>query len=243
MDLKQRTESFAAGSWKHLRTKIGMDTAETITLDLATFVEADHFPKGFIPAGTLLGKIGASGKYGPYGGSAAEVQNVAVDGTSGTFTLSIEGDSTAAIAFNATAAAVQAALEALPGVDVGDVIVTGGPGNSGGTTPYVVTFVGKFAGQNVALMGDADSLAGGGADVIVTQATAGGSAVSDGREVARGILLDRIPVVATNKTGSVIGALQWQAHVDESELPIAPGTAGAVDTAAKVALGTNFRWS
>lgn len=57
--------------------------------------------------------------------------------TGGTFTLSVDGVATGAIAYNATAAAVQTALEALPSVEVGDVIVTGGPGPG---TPYRVAF-------------------------------------------------------------------------------------------------------
>ena len=53
--------------------------------------------------------------------------------TGGTFTLSFGGQTTAGIAFNATAAAVQAALEALSTLDAGDVTVTGTAGG-----PYTV---------------------------------------------------------------------------------------------------------
>jgi len=50
-------------------------------------------------------------------------------GTSGgTFTLTFEGQTTAAIAFNAAAATVQAAMEALSNIAVGDVVVTGSDG-------------------------------------------------------------------------------------------------------------------
>ena len=106
-------------------------------------------------------------------GGVNEVQQVKVDGTAGTFTLSLEGQTTDAIAFNASAPTVQTELEELANVSVGDVSVKGGPGNSGGTTPYIVTFKGNFSAQNVELLGDADELTGGGEDVTVTVLTAG----------------------------------------------------------------------
>jgi hypothetical protein len=82
----------------------------------------------FAPPGTQapVGTMGTPGS-----------QSVALTGTpaGGTFTLSYSGATTAPIAFNATAAAVQTALAALPGL--ADVTVTGGPGP---TTAWVVAF-------------------------------------------------------------------------------------------------------
>ena len=52
----------------------------------------------------------------------------------GTFTLTFQGQTTAPIAYNATAAAIQSALEALAIVDPGDVLVTGGPVNTANVT-------------------------------------------------------------------------------------------------------------
>lgn len=76
-----------------------------------------------------------------------EVQTVGVGAASaGTFTLSFGGQVTSGIAYNATAAAVQTALEALSTIGAGNVTVTG-------TAPtWVVTFVGTLGGQNVALL-------------------------------------------------------------------------------------------
>lgn len=77
-----------------------------------------------------------------------EVQTVTISGTptGGAFKLTYKGQTTADIAYNAAAAAVDAALEALSTIGVGNVAVTGGPGPG---TPYVVTFGGALAGQNV----------------------------------------------------------------------------------------------
>jgi hypothetical protein len=57
--------------------------------------------------------------------------------TGGTFTPSVDGQATTPVAYNAIASVLQTALEALPNVDPGDVIVTGGPGPG---TPYTIAF-------------------------------------------------------------------------------------------------------
>lgn len=71
--------------------------------------------------------------------ATSEVQTVTITGTptGGTFTLTYNGQTTAGIAFDAAAAAVQSALEALSNLAPGDVTVGGGPGPG---TPYTVTF-------------------------------------------------------------------------------------------------------
>ena len=61
-----------------------------------------------------------------------ETQTVRVtNATGGTFTLTFNGQTTAPIAYNATAAQIQAALEALSNIAAGDILVTGGPINTG----------------------------------------------------------------------------------------------------------------
>lgn len=55
----------------------------------------------------------------------SEVQSVEVAATAGTFTLCFAGQETSALAFDATAAQVQAALEALSGVGAANVLVEG----------------------------------------------------------------------------------------------------------------------
>lgn len=56
--------------------------------------------------------------------------------TSGTFTLTLGGQTTTALAYNATAATVQTAMQALSTVGTGNCTVTGSAGG-----PYTVTFV------------------------------------------------------------------------------------------------------
>ncbi|MFI0929627.1 hypothetical protein ACH4TP_37750 [Streptomyces sp. NPDC021012] len=106
---------------------------------------------------------------------ADEVQTVTITGTptGGTYTLTFSGQTTSGIAFNATASAVQSALEALSNVNPGDVICAGGPHPG---TPVTVTFGGQYDGQNVPQMTASSAGLTGGTTptVTVTTTTPGG---------------------------------------------------------------------
>ncbi len=84
----------------------------------------------------------------PGGGGADEVQTVAASpaAISGTFNLAFQGVNTINLAFDAAAGAVQAALEALPGIGAGNVSVAGTDINTG----YTITFTGALANTDVA---------------------------------------------------------------------------------------------
>lgn len=129
-----RTETFAPPedqSW--LGSQAGTDNCESITLDGAAFAAAGY--DGYIPSGTVLAKSGT--KYVPYGGggSTAEVATITSDRTGGTFTVTVDGETTGAISVTATAAVVAAAVRDLSTVE--DVTGTGGPV---GTADVVLTF-------------------------------------------------------------------------------------------------------
>jgi len=83
------------------------------------------------------------------------------DATGGTFTLTYGGQTTAAIAHNASAATVQTRLAALSSVGVGKVMVSG---NAGG--PWTVTFAPGMAG---AITADTALLEGEDAAVSIVQ--------------------------------------------------------------------------
>ncbi len=88
--------------------------------------------------------------------SQNEVQTISITGgtpTTGTFKLTVNGQTTAAIAYNAGAAAIQSALEALSGVEPGDVLVTGSNLPAG---TIAVEFAGSLAGMNIAKMAVSD---------------------------------------------------------------------------------------
>lgn len=102
-----------------------------------------------------------------------ELQVITPTGTisGGTFTLTYSGQTTADIAYNATADAVQNALEALSNIGIGDVQVFGGP-LSGGTNLYI-EFRGALAATNVATITRTSSLSGGGSIAVSTAYTGG----------------------------------------------------------------------
>lgn len=50
----------------------GEDMTPSITLDVSKFTEATHYPDGFIPSGVVVGKVTASGLYGPYDAEATD---------------------------------------------------------------------------------------------------------------------------------------------------------------------------
>lgn len=90
-----------------------------------------------------------------------EVQSVALTGgpTGGTFTLTFDGQTTGAIAYNADAAAVDTALEALSNIDAGDVACTGGP-LPGVNEVQTLTITGTPTGGTFALTFDGQTTAG-----------------------------------------------------------------------------------
>lgn len=100
--------------------------------------------------------------------TADEVQVLVIDATGGTFTMTYSGQTTAATAFNATAATIQTNLEALSNIAVGEVLVSG---NVGG--PFTILFQGTLADVNVPQITlGVGSLTGGSAAVYT--ATQGG---------------------------------------------------------------------
>lgn len=121
------------------------------------------------------------------------VQTITMTGapTGGTFTLTFGAQTTAALPYNATAAQVQAALQALTTIGIGNVYVTGGPLPA---TGVVVTFTGSLGGAPQATMTHADSLTGGTTPAVVVTATTVGAANAsaldpDGNRVPTGVTL------------------------------------------------------
>jgi hypothetical protein len=95
------------------------------------------------------------------------VQTVTVSASSGTFTLTFNGATTAGLAFDASAAAVQAAVEGLSSVGAGNVTVA-----SPAVGVYAVTFTGSLRTNPMPpLTGDGSGLAGG--TVAVAQTVVG----------------------------------------------------------------------
>lgn len=106
---------------------------------------------------------------------ADEVQSLTTTGTptGGSIKLTFQGQTTADIAYNAAASAVQSALLALSNLDTGDVVASGG---ALGTAPVVLTFGGRFKGANVPTITVTSTLTGGtNPSAAITVTTQGGS--------------------------------------------------------------------
>lgn len=102
---------------------------------------------------------------------SAEVQTMTITGTptGGTYKLAFRGAETTALLYNANAAAITAALEALPSIGAGNVVVTG-------TGPYTITFAVSLADSNVPMVVLANNSLTGGTSPTATivQTTKGG---------------------------------------------------------------------
>jgi hypothetical protein len=186
-------------------------------------------------------------------GGANEQQTVTITGTptGGTFTLTFNGATTANIAYNAAAAAVQAALEALPNIGTGQVAVSGGPGPG---TPYVVTFQNQLGRQNVNQMTAAHAFTGGTTPAIaVTTTTAGASTDSGLYVVHRGLIVKKASsgggtnnvVVPWAGSGTIFGVLARtveffdQSDISNADVPIWTGP-GCVFNDQVLALYTGY---
>lgn len=168
-------------------------------------------------------KAGSSSLIIPNYNGTNEIQRVTITGTptGGTFTLTFNGYTTAGIAYDANAAAVVAALEALPNIDSGEVTATGGalPGSA-----VDVTFKGKWAGINVpAMTASGAGLTGGTTPAVaITTPTPGGTGSGSGQTGLTDIYAVRFGADAFHGV-KVPGQLinQWLPDF---------GTAGAVKT-------------
>ena len=83
MDISlQPVESWQAEDRSWLASQHGTDSMQTVTLANATFTQNTHYPNGFVPSGTVLGKITAAGAtqgmYGPYDNAATDGRQTAV---------------------------------------------------------------------------------------------------------------------------------------------------------------------
>ena len=126
-----------------------------------------------------------------------EIQKLTVDAGGGTYKLRFSNtfgggaslsQVTGSIASNAPASkaegagSIEAALEGLESLGPGDVTVSGGPGNVGGTNPYTIEFTGSYADADVEPLGivvkDSEgnfTLSGGAASAGIETVQQGGS--------------------------------------------------------------------
>jgi predicted RNA-binding protein with TRAM domain len=238
MKLKITSEAFYQQDHSWLGSEHGVQNAVPISLKVSAFTEGTHYPKGFFPDGLAIAKptSGANAGFGvPLAAKPNEGQTVTITGTptGGTYTLTLDGETTAAIAYNATAATITTALEGLSNVRVGTVVVTGGPGPG---TPWVVTFSGsQYQGTDVPQMSATSSLTGGTSPAVaVTTTTAGGSGATDGSDILAGFVV--FPTGVNSGLTVVHAPLLELGRIITANLPIPL-------TAAQRATNSHFIWA
>lgn len=132
MDIQPTTtETTSTANRRWLLSTYGTETNKTITLDIAqfgegTYTEAVNGVPNVIPSGTPLGKVTASGLYGPYDSAAS-------DGTQ-TFAGLLETDT----AFNTGSVRVGAALRIVGDIDVSQLPVAFPPPAAANRTDHLV---------------------------------------------------------------------------------------------------------
>jgi len=72
MNLNPVTETFQNEDQRWLGSAHGTSSGESITLDTSVFTAGTHYPNGYFPSGLPLGKITATGLYGPYDDAASD---------------------------------------------------------------------------------------------------------------------------------------------------------------------------
>ncbi len=63
-DISMQTTTYQVGNRQWLLDE--PDFKPNVTLDISKFTAGTHYPNGYIPSGTVIGKVSASGKFGPY---------------------------------------------------------------------------------------------------------------------------------------------------------------------------------
>lgn len=207
--------------WHAIGITIDWSTVTAVSGSDATYADETVVKVGAkgLEFGTVLLRI-----------TTTEVQTATISGTptGGSFTLTGNGFTTPAIAFNASAATVQTAVRGLGG-DYSNVVVTGSAGG-----PYTITFPADVG--NPAQLVKTASLTGGSSPDVTMATTTGGnsgggkwgpydSGASDGRQtLSRGncVILNRtvlelgfagVVATASDHPGVIEGGLVWKARI------------------------------
>lgn len=176
----------------YLRSTVGLNfESYTCSAAAVTSETIDSFTgQKVLQSGQCMAKITSGsevGKIGPFCNATGTnaVQTLTPTGTisGGTYNIVYAAGTTVALAFNASAATVQAALETIFGV--GNVTVTGGPSN---TTPLVITFAGVQGGKVQALPTITNNLTGTTPVITPTTSTPGVAGATDGRQTVANIV-------------------------------------------------------
>lgn len=187
---------------------------------------------GTLAVGTAVAFNTSSNNWVIFGGQVNEEFTItanATPNTGGTFTLTHDGNVTSAIAFDATAADVEDALEALASIGAGNVQCTQTTGTDLGDANAVVTieFINELGGQVVALTIQDAGLTGGSGDHALANTVTGGTDEANGANLLKGFVWPD-PVVL-NASGEVIGNVMLRGEVHFDDIPVVGDTYGKAE--------------
>lgn len=202
--------------------------------------------------GTVLAKITSgpdSGKVGPFqAAGTADVWTITPGGTwsGGTFTITVNGQTTTAIPYNASIATIQAAVQALSSVGSGNMTVGGGPQS---TTATTYTSAGNLQGS-VTITINVASVTGTSPTATPVHTTTGVAGALDGRSSTANIvgindtflpwqLMERDVEVAALYAGTVVQG--WCFEYNAAGTPIAVQNATATAMFAQKGLDVLFQ--
>jgi len=75
-NISVRSHSYQIDNREWLIGQHGVDATPSVTLDVSLFTKNTHYPNGFIPSGTRIAKVTATGLYGPYDNALSNGQEV-----------------------------------------------------------------------------------------------------------------------------------------------------------------------
>ena len=75
-DISVRSTSYGVDNRDWLASRHGEDMTVGLTLDIALFTKNTHYPEGYVRSGQPLGRVTATGLYGPYDNSANDGREV-----------------------------------------------------------------------------------------------------------------------------------------------------------------------
>ena len=167
---------------------------------------------------TPVTKTPSTGYWSAWTTPVSEVGTITKAGTvSGvTFTVTIDGQASAAIAYNAANATILAALNAMPNVRPGDVVLTGGGAAGVSTGALTLTFGGNFTARAITVTTGSGSLTGGGT-YDWARVTAGVTAEEGADKIQGFIWPDAVVLDATYQE---VGQVMLEGTINRNDIPL-----------------------
>lgn len=186
---------------------------------------------GTIPKAAAVTRNSSTGFYQAFAAPVSEVATITSAGTTtgGTYTITIDGEVSAAIAFDASNATILAALNAMSNIAPGDVVLSGGGALGVKTAPLVITFGGKYVGRDVAVSIQ-HSVTGGGSYGLV-ETTAGVESANNGLDKICGFAWP--DAILLQAGGEVIGQVMFEGTIHRDDIPLNGVLQAPLDTALK----------